>query len=113
MSNNENNARSNEIDKENVSNNLKYCMYGLFILAFFRIFALQFFWIFSDLMGTLIIYCTYTNRGKLVSIFCLINGVMGIIYAIAIGSLDIKKFNTEKDPILPINSLNNSNNSFN
>ena len=69
-------------------------MYLLFFLAVMRIFALQFFWMISDLLAAFIVYCAYSSKGKFMAIFSLINGVFGIIYAITLAPIELSRFKT-------------------
>ena len=86
-------VNSEEIQK--TSDKLRMCMFMLFSLAIFRIFSLQFFGIMCDLITALIVYCTYTGKGKILAIFCLINAFLGIIYSIVMGSMDLSKLNNK------------------
>jgi len=106
---NSSNASYNE-DSKKVSEKLRICMYLLFSLAFFRVFCLQFYGIISDLIAAFIVYCTYIGRGRIMAMFCLINAFLGIIYSIAIGSMDLSKLNKPQIQRNPYNDYNNNNN---
>jgi hypothetical protein len=94
-----NNEYENDETEENkVASNLRTTMYSIFLLAFFRILALQFLLMINDIIATLIIYCTYSTRGRLMAIFCIINGVLGVIYAILIGTNDINRMKDDPNP---------------
>jgi len=108
-------------DSRKISDKLKICMYLLFSLAFFRIFCIQFYGIVSDLIAAFIVYCTYISKGRIMAMFCLINAFLGIIYSVAIGSMDLSKLNRpqiQKSPYSDFNynqsmnfgNLNNANN---
>jgi hypothetical protein len=80
-------------ESKKVTEKLRICMYLIFSLAFLRIFSLQFYGLFSDLVAAAIVYCTYTGKGRIMAMFCLINAFLGIVYSIAIGSIDLSKLN--------------------
>lgn len=84
---NEDNYDSSYLDSksEKISKKLKILMYCLFVLAVMRIASSQILWMISDLMSALIVYCTYSSKGKIMALFCLINSVMSALYAIIIG----------------------------
>ena len=72
-----------------VADKLKRCAKGLVILAILRFVLLDFLWLLSDLCSALIVYFAYTNRTSLMAIFSLVNGIIGLIYAILKGISDI------------------------
>ena len=72
-----------------IADKLKKCARSLLYLALFRLILLEFFWLFSDLCTALVVYFTYTNRTSLMAIFCLVNGIIGLIYSIAKGVSDM------------------------
>lgn len=104
---------SNTDDQEETSKiteKLRVCMYMLFALAFMRIFSLQFYGLISDLIAALIVYCTYIGKGRIIAMFCLINAFLGIVYSIAIGSMDLARLNKPQVVKGPYDNFNNNNN---
>jgi hypothetical protein len=96
--------------EEKISYNLRVTMYMLFFLAAFRILAAQYFWMLSDLLTALVVYCTYTSKSKMMAIFCIINGIMGIIYAITLGVMDLNKLNNpQKNELIKSNNITTPN----
>lgn len=85
-----NNFSSPDSFSDKISKNLKICVILLIILSFLRICAFQFFWMINDLLAALVVFCTYSSRGKIMAIFCLITGIMGVIYAVSITPMDLK-----------------------
>ena len=59
----------------------KICFIMSIVLAVLRIIAFDFLSALSDGLSALIIYLTYTQRSKLMAIFCLIGGGLGFIFA--------------------------------
>lgn len=80
-------------EESKIIEKLRISMYFLFLLSFFRLFCSQFYGLITDLIAALIVYCTYTGKGRIMSLFCLINAVLGVIYSISIGSMDISRLN--------------------
>lgn len=101
-------------ETKKVTDKLRICMYLLFSLALFRIFSFQFYGLFSDLIAAAIVYCTYSGKGKIMAMFCLINAFLGIVYSISMGSMDLTKLNKVQDSKSPYDTNNNNNiNAFN
>ena len=98
---------SNQEETQKITEKLRLFMYLLFLLAFLRIFSLQFYGLISDLIAGFIVYCTYISKGKIMAMFCLINAFMGIVYSIAIGSMDLAKLN--KPQVVKGPNVNNNN----
>ena len=90
-----NNYEGNE-DEINITEKLRISMYLLFSLSFFRLFCVQFYCLITDLIAAFIVYCTYTGKGRIMALFCLINAILGVIYSISSGSMDISKINSSK-----------------
>jgi len=115
---NEGNTNNND-EESKIVEKLRICMYLLFVLSFFRLFCSQFYGLITDLIAGLIVYCTYTGKGRIMSLFCLINSILGVIYSISIGSMDISRLNNkttqQKSPDSNIinNNTNNNNNFLN
>jgi hypothetical protein len=113
MSSNNYQFNTHEDETTLICKKLKYCMYLLCVLIFMRIIGLQFIWMFNDLIASLIVYCTYASKGKFMAIFCLINSVMGMVYQVSFGPVEISKYynylNQQNKNTLSDNKNNNDN----
>jgi hypothetical protein len=98
---------NNDEETSKIINRLRISMYLLFLIAFLRLFCSQYWASISDLCTALIVYCTYKGKGQIMSIFCLINAILGIIYSISIGSMDIIKLNQKPNQQKPTDPNNN------
>ena len=76
--------------EENICNKFKLCIVLLITLAALRVFNLDILWTLSDLITAAVIYFTYTSKSSLMAIFCLVNGIIGVIYSIIKGINDFK-----------------------
>jgi hypothetical protein len=117
---NEGNNNINNEEEKIIIEKLKISMYLLFILSFFRLFCTQFYCLITDLIAAFIVYCTYKGKGSTMSLFCLINSILGVIYSISIGSMDLSRLNNSINNQKSINVnnpyftySNNNNNKFN
>lgn len=72
-----------------VAERLRSLTKSLCILAVLRLLLFDFLWMLSDLCSALIVYFAYTNRTSLMAIFSLVNGSIGLIYAIMKGVNDM------------------------
>jgi hypothetical protein len=41
----------------------------------------------------MIVFCTYNSRGKFMAIFCIITGVMGLVYEITLSPMELSRLN--------------------
>ena len=80
---------------EKISDKLKICIIMLFSLSIFRIFCFQFYAILGDLFTAFLIYCTISKKGRMIAVFCFVNAIIGVIYSIALGSMDISKLDNK------------------
>ena len=105
------NTNDNPSKTENICMRLRTLMYCLFALAVIRICTSQLLWMITDLLSAAIVYCTYISKGKIMALFCFINGIMSALYAIifSIAALNDqgKNNNGAKD-----NSANNKADTF-
>jgi len=81
---NENNLDdNNNISKtETICLTLRVLMFCLFALVVIRIATFEFLWMITDILSCAVVYCTYTSKGKIMALFCLINGIFSALYAI-------------------------------
>lgn len=79
--------RDNNND-DDLTNKFKLSIIFLCVLAALRIFNLDILWTLSDLISAAVVYFTYTSKSGLMAIFCLVNGIIGIIYSIIKGVSD-------------------------
>ena len=86
----ENSSEKLSQEEEDVSYKFKLSIIFLVVLASLRLFNLDLLWSFSDLITAAVIYFTLTSKSGLMSIFCLVNGIIGIIYSIIKGVNDYK-----------------------
>ncbi len=93
--NNLNNQFSPKSESEIVIDNLKTCMYLLFILAFLRIFSQQYLWMFNDLLSALMVFCTFNSKTKFMAIFLLITGIMGMLYEFTLSSTELARISKQ------------------
>jgi hypothetical protein len=105
---------------ETICKRLRILMYCVIILAIMRMANSQILWMIGDLMSSLMVYCTYSSRGKIMALFCFINAIFSCLYALFIGIENLNhysktqsttKVNTEETKIEYIQSDNyNENN---
>jgi hypothetical protein len=74
--------QTNDTEEIKMIKNLKILTWMTVILGILRIFSLEIMLLLSDLLSALMIYFYARSRNKCMAIFCGINGVIGIIYAI-------------------------------
>lgn len=80
------NEENAQCEEDRIAGILKTLNYVLFGLAFCRLLVLDILMLINDLLTALIIYCTYSTRSRFMSVFCIINGVMGTLYGIILFS---------------------------
>jgi hypothetical protein len=73
---------SSQDEEAQMTKKLKILMYMTIALAICRIISLDILVLISDLLTALMIYFYNQSKNKCMAIFCLINGVIGIIYAL-------------------------------
>lgn len=86
----ENSSEKLSLNEEDLTHKFKLSITFLIVLASLRIFNLDFLWILSDLISAAVIYFTFTSKSGLMAIFSLVNGIIGIIYALIKGFNDYK-----------------------
>lgn len=69
-------------DEEKMNSRLKNLTYMTIVLGIARIVSLDIMLMISDLLTALMIYFYSQSKNKCMPIFCMINGVIGIIYAL-------------------------------
>ena len=83
------NSNENSLDGNNnyskteiICMRLRVLMYCLFVLVLIRIATFEFLWMITDILSCVILYCTYSSKGRVMALFCLINGMFSGLYAI-------------------------------
>ena len=106
---------------ETICKRLRILMYCVIILAIMRMANSQFLWMIGDLMSSLMVYCTYSSRGKIMALFCFINAIFSCLYALFIGIENLNQYsksqaatkvNLEETKIEYALSENNRENNF-
>src|SRR5688572_2863828 len=82
MFNLNNNNQSSDDEEAQMTKKLHILTIMTVILAVSRLVSLEILLMFSDLLTALMIYFYSQAKNKCMAIFCMINGVIGIIYAI-------------------------------
>jgi hypothetical protein len=84
-----NNNKETQQD-EDLTNKFKLSIIFLVTLSALRVFNLDILWTLSDLISAAVVYFTFTSKSGLMAIFCLVNGIIGIIYSVIKGVNDYK-----------------------
>jgi hypothetical protein len=88
---NNNNNINNE--DESVTRKLKILTTFLIILAICRLFIFDLFSMISDIITAFILYFTYITKNNFMAIFCILNGIIGVLFNLAKMLTDLEKLN--------------------
>jgi len=78
---NEADREPNNSYEDKLEGHYKFSGILILVLSCLRLISLDFFNIISDLITVCMIYCAYMQKSKLMAIFCLVNGVIGTLFA--------------------------------